>query len=228
MKLYNVVTAIKNGYEWTGYDTLNYSQQIIRRLTMNLVDIKAHIKSADSSRDKYLVRCVIPETYLEEKYGAFNSICQKSKDFDDFLNLYIESDTFKYSQGAYELYKKFFAKDLWLKLRGFLGDKCRNCISDVGSLKIGNDVFSMFISNGYGDGVTRYAIFDCEPEWSDWFGNSLEMFEVKEDNSVFVYYYDCGNDKTEPIPKGKYLAKSYEGLVLIYKYADVKEIEDEN
>lgn len=188
---------------------------------MELADIKTHIESVDSSRDKYLVRCVVPETYLEEKYSEFTSICKKAKDFDDFLNLYLDSDTFKYSQGAYELYKKFFAKDLWLKLRDFLGDECRNCISDIGSLKIGNDAFSMFISNGYGDGVTRYAIFDSEPEWSDWFGNSLEMFEVKEDNSVFVYYYDCGDDKTQSIPKGKYFAKSYEGLVLIYKYADV-------
>lgn len=93
---------------------------------MKKTDIKSKLMEVDNSRDKYLVRCVIPETHLEEKYSEFNSICKKAKDFDDFLNLYLESDTFKYSQGAYELYKKFFAKDLWLKLRGFWGTSVEN------------------------------------------------------------------------------------------------------
>ena len=191
---------------------------------MKKTDIKSKLMEVDNSRDNYLIRCVFPETYSEEKYNVFNSICRKAKDFDDFLNLYLENETFKYSQGAYELYKKFFAKDLWFKLRSFLGNKCRKTCSDIGSLKIGNDTFSIFISNGYGDGVTRYAIFDHQPEWADWFGSSFEVFEVKGNNSVFVYDYDCGNNKTEPIPKGKYFAKSYSGLILIYKYDDVKEI----
>ena len=110
---------------------------------------------------------------------------------------------------------------MWYKLRGFLGDKCKKTVSDIGSLKIGNDIFSVFLSNGYADGTTRYAIFDYIPKWANWFKNSFYPVEVRTDDSVFVYKYDCGDDKMESIPKGKYFATSYEGLILITKYDDI-------
>lgn len=188
---------------------------------MKKTDIKNKLMEFDNSKDKYLVKCVFPETYEEERYNVFNKICRKAKDFDDFINLYIENETFKFSQGAYEIYKKLYPEKLWYKLRSFLGDKCKKTCSDKASLKIGNDMFSMYIHNGYGDGTTRYAIFDYVPEWDNWFGYSFSAFEVKKDDSIFAYDYDCGNDKIEAIPRGKYFAKSYEGLILITKYDEV-------
>lgn len=190
---------------------------------MKKTDIKNELKNIDSSLDNFLLRAVVPETYLEDKTKEFNSICEKSNTFKEFVDLYLTSNVFKYSQGAYELYRKIYPQQFWYKLREFLGDDCNKCLSDSGSLKIGNDDFALFIGNGYGDGTTRYAIFDYEPEWSNWFGYVQNFFSVKKDNSIFVYGYDCGDEssRTETsLSTGNYSARAYEGLVLITKYSN--------
>ncbi|MGN0504385.1 MAG: hypothetical protein ACI4HJ_04985 [Ruminococcus sp.] len=174
----------------------------------------------DDSKDMLLRRSVVPAEY-DNKYAAFCELCAKAKDFDEFIESYINSEVFEYSNGAYEIYMRFFPEKLWYKLRELMGDNCRKTYADAGCLKIGNDAFTFMINNGRGDGEVRYAVLDYMPEWYSWFGESFNSFEVLKDESVFIYKYDCGNEKLESIPKGKYFAKSYQGLVLITKYRDI-------
>ena len=178
------------------------------------------IKKIDSSSDNFLLRTVLPETCLKNETKEFNRICRKSNTFAEFVGLYLTSDVFKNSQGAYVLFRKIYPQRYWYKLRSFLGDNCNKSLSDSGSLKIGNDDFALFIGNGYGDGITRYAIFDYEPEWADWFGHVQEYFSVKKDDSIFVYSYDCGDESSRTgisLSVGSYCARAYDGLVLITK-----------
>lgn len=98
-----------------------------------------------------------------------------------------------------------------------IGNDIHKAISDIGSLKIGNDNFALFIPNGYGDGFTIYAVYDSEPAWIDLmnFCNS-EYFEVKNDNA-YVYNYDCGNAHDVCLLPGRYRAYYYDGIVVIYR-----------
>ena len=60
-------------------------------------------------------------------------------------------------------YISLYGKDRrnhWYRIRELFGDRCFKTASDVGSLLVGNEEFQVLIPNGYGDGITRVAVFN--------------------------------------------------------------------
>lgn len=100
----------------------------------------------------------------------------------------------------------------WKRVRHMLGEKCKKTISDAGSLKIGNESFSINISNGYGDGETKYAILERN-ELND----DMMDFLTSVEGTLNIYSYDCGSHINETI-SGRYGIYRYDGIIVFKKW----------
>ena len=97
--------------------------------------------------------------------------------------------------------------------------------SDVGSIKIGNDDFSIMQSNFYGDCENEVYIIENQLDYNiygDVYINSKPLsrfhFKVKKDNSCFLYDYDCGNEKIYTFKPGFWYGFAYEKKLILIKY----------
>lgn len=68
--------------------------------------------------------------------------------------------------------------------------------SDVGSLKIGVNGMDILISNHYGDGINRVAIFNNPAEHEDCAVSHLFPYSdvTVKGKDIKVYAYDCGDE----------------------------------
>jgi len=96
--------------------------------------------------------------------------------------------------------------------------KTLTTLSDAGSVKIGNDNFSVLIPNGYGDGDTKVIIvsnIDCESFKSFKFFTSIK-------GNINIYNYDCDSpcleSKVIETIKGWYGVYYKDGTVLFEKW----------
>jgi hypothetical protein len=97
------------------------------------------------------------------------------------------------------------------RIMKMIGDKWISTASDAGSLKIGNDNFSILIPNGYGDGRTLYSVVNS----SDFNMDMMKYFTLIE-GKFSIYSFDCGNNRIETI-EGKYQIFHSDGLVVFVK-----------
>ncbi len=114
----------------------------------------------------------------------------------------------------------------WYRVRELFGDHCFKTASDVGSLLVGNEEFQALIPNGYGDGITRVAIFNKGD--SDYSVASRIMCDMMASHrgpylhgKFNIYPYDCCNptvDKPCRTIKGNYFTYYYDGLVALVEY----------
>lgn len=134
-----------------------------------------------------------------------------------FASLLVESDDEKIKMTqAYAIASKRINPDgrHWYRMREILGDKCKKTLSDAGGIKIGSRDFSMIIPNGYGDGITRYAILPYNT-----FNDGMFDFETSvKGSSIRIYDYDCGSRVLETL-SGKYNVYTREGIVV---FADMQ------
>lgn len=100
----------------------------------------------------------------------------------------------------------------WYRLRYMVGSKCRKCGSDAGSLKIGNEEWSILIPNGVGDGITRYAVFDNESE----INTDMLRYFTSVRGKFNIYDYDCGTTIDQTLD-GSYLIYIWEGIIAFVK-----------
>lgn len=85
---------------------------------------------------------------------------------------------------------------------------------DAGSLKIGNEGFSVLVPNGYGDGGFQWAITTDEP-----FAMKFECCIQGE--NLYIYDYDCGGGTPICGPfTGSFMVYSKDGDVLLHKLSD--------
>ena len=86
---------------------------------------------------------------------------------------------------------------------------------DGGSIKIGNDEFSVHITNDYGDGTHKVYIFK-EKEISN-----IKPADAKYVGSVRgkfnIYEYDCGNEVLCKL-EGEYSVFKYVGSIYLSKW----------
>lgn len=85
--------------------------------------------------------------------------------------------------------------------------------SDRGGLKIGNDTFSICVSNGYGDGVIKTAIFLKGNPYICAVDHMMD-WQVTVDGKFNIYSYDCGNEVAIEL-EGSYIVYSYNGFVAL-------------
>ena len=92
--------------------------------------------------------------------------------------------------------------------------------ADMGSVKIGTKDVSLFINNGFGDGMHEVTIFEeGEKQKSEKITRQMEFeghFTVKENKKVKMYYYDCAEEEIiYTFKKGRYFCYSIGGFVVI-------------
>ena len=114
----------------------------------------------------------------------------------------------------------------WYRVRELFGDHCFKTASDVGSLLVGNEEFQVLIPNGYGDGITRVAIFNKGD--SDFSVASRIMCDMMASHrgpyfhgKFNIYPYDCCDPTiAEPCKtlEGKYFTYYYDGLIAFIEY----------
>lgn len=157
----------------------------------------------------FLERCVEPvngtDIFAELKAGSNGSLVK-------LADLLIQSDDEKIKMSqAYAIASKKINPDgrHWYRMREILGGKCKKTLSDAGGIKIGSKDFSIILPNGYGDGITRYAVLVHSTF------NNL-MFDYKTSiagNCINIYDYDCGNRVLETL-SGEFHVYSCNGIVV--------------
>lgn len=100
----------------------------------------------------------------------------------------------------------------WIFLRKQLGDAVFKTMSDKGGVKVGNDSFSVILSNGRGDGDTRVAVVE-----RDTFNKGIPMFNTSVQGAFNIYDYDCGNTVSKAVV-GLYGVYYYDGIVIFEKW----------
>lgn len=71
--------------------------------------------------------------------------------------------------------------------------------SDAGSVRVGNDHFTILIPNGYGDCTTTVHILDQEEERPE-----AEFFTSFRGENIKIYAYDCGGDAVVATISGRF------------------------
>ena len=102
----------------------------------------------------------------------------------------------------------------------------RSIASDVGSLLVGNEEFQVLIPNGYGNGITRVAVFNKGT--SDYDVASRVMSDMMDSHrgpclqgKFNIYPYDCCDPTVaEPCKtlESEYFTSYYDGLIAFIEY----------
>lgn len=185
-----------------------------------------HFVDEDKTGYSFIMQCLFKNAWengAEEHNKFINSLIAKSSDTNDFVSQYLDKDTAiehnYYKSQCYQAMLRRYGggkRSLWYYYREMFGDKCRKTVSDAGALKIGNDDFKVLFRNGYGDGITRYAILSKDEFYAD---SQIMTFETSfEGKAMCVYSYDCGDDVDYYLANGRYGVYSYEGLVALVKW----------
>lgn len=178
---------------------------------MKKEDLK--FKGADSTGYSFIKQCLFKETWqdhADEYNRAVKQLISESANTDEFVEKYLANTEWKKEQCYQAMLKKYKPEKKWLFIREMFGDKSRKTMSDAGALKIGNESFSVLVNNGFGDGVTRYAILDKNEFYA---GDLMNYFTIIK-GKVNIYSYDCGDDVAEEI-EGCYQIYYYEGLIAL-------------
>lgn len=157
---------------------------------------------------------------LEERL----KLIEDSKSRDDFilkvLKEFSPSDT---SNG--QLYA-VFSKSAYghtSRLKAYLDEiKIKMVVtsSDVGSVRVGNDDFSVLVNNGRGDGDTYVYIVDGRTN-SNMFDPLFTTFQGRK---IKISAYDCENEWIDGVElNGHYFARCYNGIVCLEKFRDLEE-----
>lgn len=169
----------------------------------------------------------IYETLFERKWGTdaeadakadawnkhINSLIRKAKDTDDFVETYLADSAYKGTQCYEKMLKVYHPEKVWYYIREMFGDKCQKTWSDAGSLKIGNDDFTLYISNGYGDGEMRYAVLNED----EFYAQSIMEYQCSVNGKFNVYCYDCGT-AVDTTLEGRFGIFSYDRLVALVRW----------
>ena len=157
---------------------------------------------------------------LEERL----KLIEDSKSRDDFilkvLKEFSPSDT---SNGQlYAVFSKL-AYGHTSRLKAYLDEiKIKMVVtsSDVGSVRVGNDDFSVLVNNGRGDGDTYVYIVDGRTN-----SNMFDpLFMTFRGRNIKISAYDCENEWIDGVElNGHYFARCYNGVVCIEKFRDLEE-----
>lgn len=169
----------------------------------------ASIDFTNSGLKEFTIRC------LTNPWGEADIISEHwraAADLDAFKAAVFADDCLKTTQAYAELSKE--TEGHWYRVRKMFGDKCFKTISDVGSVKVGNESFSLCVNNGRGDGITRVAVF---AKGDDFNQHMMHYSCVTVSGKCHIYDYDCGNTPAAELD-GNYFVYYYEGLVAFVEF----------
>lgn len=151
-------------------------------------------------------------------YNKIMEHLRNAVDTEDFINKILGDPELATTQAFAEVSKKLRPDSHWYRVRAMLGDVIKTS-SDAGSVKIGVNNMSVFVPNGYGDGITRVSIFDNSEGFND---NMMSYFTTVKGTNIIIYDYDCGDVAATTI-SGRYNIYYYSGLVAFVKTGEEAE-----
>lgn len=140
-------------------------------------------------------------------------------DTEDFINKILGDPELATTQAYAEVSKKLRPDSHWYRIREMFGDNVIKTSSDAGSVKIGVNNMSILVPNGYGDGISRVAIFDNPADFNDCM---MSYFTTVRGRDIIIYDYDCGDVAATTI-SGRYNIYYYSGLVAFVKTGEEAE-----
>lgn len=140
-------------------------------------------------------------------------------DTEDFVDKILGDPELATTQAYAEVSKKLRPDSHWYRVREMFGDRAFKTSSDAGSVKIGIANMSILVPNGYGDGITRVAIFDNSEAFND---SMMSYFTTVSGKDMIIYDYDCGDVAATTI-SGRYNIYYYNGLVAFVKTGEEAE-----
>ncbi len=181
-------------------------------------------KSELNFKSEFVGRCVFDGVkkgswnYNEEYARRIARYLRKAKTTDEFIDLYLADDQNLNRQalGAILTFERPNQTRTFLRKFAETREHYRTA-SDAGSVKIGNDKFSILIPNGYGDGMTDVCIVYTK---DNPFSNVLK-FLTSVEGTIFIYSYDCG-DAVETTLIGRFGIYHGNGFVVFEKWSTEK------
>lgn len=173
---------------------------------------RTEIKFPHETKDSFLRRCMDCEHSANQE--LVNVCVADAKDVEEFIDLYLSHKEEVGSQFYDELLMRERPNRFFYAIREQYGDRQFKTCSDAGSVRIGNDSLSILIPNGYGDGITRVAIFDKAEFVLD---NLMCYYTSISTSSAHVYDYDCDGGQPIRTISGNYAVYRAYGFVALVK-----------
>lgn len=179
-------------------------------------------KSELKFSSEFVGRCVFdgtkPGTWnYDEKYASrVKSYLRKAELKDDFIDAYLGDKVNREKQGYWVLIdyeRPWMAGNLLKEMLGGVA-MLTTTMSDAGSVKVGDDSFSILIPNGRGDGVTIVAISEERTPMTH-----IMKFLTSISGTFNIYKHDCENEVRRTIT-GRYGIYNRDGVVLFEKWEE--------
>lgn len=165
-------------------------------------------------KDYHALQCVCFVKNDKELMRAW----RKASDVREFLRAVRTDEALKWS--AFAVYWFGTVDFDWYYRREYCGKfatKLFKTTSDIGAVKVGVDCMELLLSNYYGDGVNRVAVFDSFDPYVSWmFKHGGDRIRGKD---IRVYTYDCGDEVAYTL-SGSYTVHADDRFIAFVKYAD--------
>lgn len=181
---------------------------------MNKEELKFNIERA---RATFVRECIFNKWV--SGYDKIMEHLHNAVDTEDFIDKILGDPELTTTQAYAEVSKKLRPDSHWYRVREMFGDDVIKISSDAGSVKVGVDNMSVFVPNGYGDGISRVAIFDSSKAFND---SMMSYFTTIKGENMIIYDYDCGDVAATTI-SGRYNIYYYSGLVAFVKSGEEAE-----
>ena len=182
----------------------------------NINDVLKENMSKDC-RIYYLASCILD-------CDEYSNLYESCSNYDEFEKRVLNEEC---CLNVIYSYISLYGKDRrnhWYRIRELFGDRCFKTASDVGSLLAGNEEFQVLIPNGYGDGITRVAVFNkADSDYSDTYRIMCDMMKNGPilHGKFNIYPHDCSNPTVDEPCKtleGRYFTYYYDGLIAFVEY----------
>ena len=172
------------------------------------------IFKANTGKDFHAQECVRLVRDNKELMKAW----RKADDLCGFMDAVKSDEALKWS--AFAVYWNGTVYSDWYYRREYCGKfaaKFFKTTSDIGAVKVGLNGMELLISNYYGDGTNRVAVFDSCDNYVSWmFRHGGDRIRGKD---IKVYAYDCGEEVACTL-SGSYTVYADERFIALVKYAD--------
>jgi hypothetical protein len=175
---------------------------------------------------EFTIKCLDNDCFQKCR-NAFLEILNKSNTVKEFADEFLSRKDLREYQGYWELAKDYLGvQDTRILAEKYLEDedliqgnhiRHAKTVSDIGSIKVGNDSFSVGISNKYGDCYDN-MVYVIEKKVSNINLDFAKFVTSIEGTEMYIYDYDCGDDKVIKLEGKRYGVYAMEKLVIFEKW----------
>lgn len=186
---------------------------------MKIKDIRFPHDTPSAYLHRLVTQHPVPGIAMEEKtYSTIRKLIRKAADTEELIDLIVSCDDLRGTSERAYVMKYERPSMIWREIRGIMGDRCLKTVSDAGAVRVGSETFSVLIRNCRGDGATRVAVFDEEPQELSGLMGAVMLFQTSIEGDFNIYDYDCTGGNPIMHLAGRYAAYSYDGIVIFIKW----------